>query len=820
MKKTPIRAVSVVIAASMMLSFAACNKKGGGGSSGSKETSHSGDKISAETPWFESKRFEVDLKQDSDRPVEYSYQNLVGANADKVLVMTSGYYEMPNESTIDWDTFDYNAYAFNYISIIDRATSNVEKTIDLSEHLTKGGYMESARYENDMIIAKLYNYDETTYESFYTELYIDPADGKLVKTVDLSGEAGGNFERSFQLGEYRVDTEMNWEDDHNSYFLYITSPDGNQQKIELKEAGKDYYDIPVVLSKDDETAIVPVSVDSGRKFFELNLKTGETQEVDKKDYEWLDLDMCYYPFTGEDGSVYFTSPVGIQKIDFKKKAMVKVFDYSWCNVNRSILSNLEIAEMTDDSFILCGDNYNSNPYEAYGNSEFVLIEFTRAKTNPHAGKTILELYSPYGYTQDKIADAILKFNETNNKYFIEVSDRYTALDDADYSDINSEDQMENVSLTSDAKLSNQLAMDILNGEGPDILMNVSNYGQLNSSNYLSDLSEYVGGLSSDKYFTNVIDASRVDGKLYNLPICFVVEGIHTDAKYAGKSGVGFTTEEYEKFLNETLNGKDIITSGQAYYFAKLYTAMADKFIVNGKADFSGPEFAALAEFVKDNVPENAKTYDELYADDDMVYSSYAVGASIIKADMGYEYAGPAMNSYCYGMSSYLSEIVQLQGSTAILGYPSADGRGPLLEPYISVAVSAQAFDTGACGEFVKMLLSDELQLDFAMKDNFVLSREAFREGGKACIDFYNGDGYEYYFGYYENEQAKRIKFSEKNIDDMEDIILSCSKTNTKDSAINLILIEEMPAYFSGQKDLNSVINIAQDRIQKVLDERG
>ena len=44
--------------------------------------------------------------------------------------------------------------------------------------------------------------------------------------------------------------------------------------------------------------------------------------------------------------------------------------------------------------------------------------------------------------------------------------------------------------------------------------------------------------------------------------------------------------------------------------------------------------------------------------------------------------------------------------------------------------------------------------------------------------------------------------------------------NSTDSEINIILIEEMPAYFTGQKDLDSVIAIAQDRVQKVLDERG
>lgn len=41
-----------------------------------------------------------------------------------------------------------------------------------------------------------------------------------------------------------------------------------------------------------------------------------------------------------------------------------------------------------------------------------------------------------------------------------------------------------------------------------------------------------------------------------------------------------------------------------------------------------------------------------------------------------------------------------------------------------------------------------------------------------------------------------------------------------DTEINIILIEEMPAYFLGKKGIEAVIKIAQDRAQKVLDERG
>lgn len=817
MKNTPIKLVSVALAASMMLSIAACNKKGGGSGfgSGSKEGSHSGKKIAADSPWYDSTRVDLNIDIENERDVEYSYQELAGMDKDHLYVITSGNYKMPPDNEIDWDTFNYNLYRFMQVSEIDRSTNKVNNSIDLMQFSTSNNeYVETVKFENDELTVKVTSYDDVTYEAQSKVLVLDPSTGKVLETRNLgSGEdSSGNFEKTFKIGDYSIDTECIWED-HAMYNLYVHSPDGDTTTIALEDKKTDYYDIPVILGTDDNTALVSVSTNGGYLYFELDLKECKIEPADEKKYEWLDLDYCYQPYTGEDGCTYFLSSIGVEKIDMKKKAMETVFDYSWCDVNRSILNNLTIAEISGDTILLCGENYVYQAYSSNDKSDFCIYEFTKAKTNPHAGKTILELYAPYGYTSDKIADAILMYNSTNANFFIEVSDRYSDYDDADYSDVNSDDDSEQISLTSDAKLSSQLAMDILNGEGPDILMNVSYYGQLNSPNYLTDLSSYVGKLSSDKYFTNVIDASRVDGKLYNLPICFVIEGIHTDAKYAGKSGVGFTTEEYEKFLKETLNGTDVINSGQPYYFAKLFNAMSDKFIVNGKADFSSPEFADLADFVKNNVPESAKSWDELYNYDDV---SYAVGAAIFKGDMGYESAGPAMNSYCYGLSTYLMETMQLQGATAILGYPSADGRGPLLEPYISVAVSAQAYDADACGEFVKMLLSDEIQLDLAMKDNFVINREAFREAGKVCVNYYNNEGRDYYF----YDAPKDISFSEKNIDDMESIILTCSRTNSKDAAINLILIEEMPAYFSGQKDLNSVIKIAQDRVQKVLDERG
>ena len=58
------------------------------------------------------------------------------------------------------------------------------------------------------------------------------------------------------------------------------------------------------------------------------------------------------------------------------------------------------------------------------------------------------------------------------------------------------------------------------------------------------------------------------------------------------------------------------------------------------------------------------------------------------------------------------------------------------------------------------------------------------------------------------------KFATEDIDNLEEVIQSCSTCDSVDAAINMIKIEEMPACFLGQRVLNSFVTIIQDSVQK------
>ena len=695
---------------------------------------------------------------------------------------------------IDNSKFNYNDYNFDYVAVVDRNTKKTVNTVDLHRGLDK----ELLSYE--FISSVVYLDGKITVKTQTKERDYDPFTGELLDTRASNLKDFGDRAETYKVGDYVIEVVMNW-DEYNGYgscTLNVKSPDGKVESIALKEAGVDIYSLTLLVLS-DTSAVIPVSTNKGNRFYELDLTTNKLTTAKADKYNWLDPDVLGFPMSGTDGSVYFSSGNSVYSVDASKKEIKEVFNPGWCSLNQGLMSGVDykLVECSYDTLIFIGRTKPGSVYESQP-SDFQIIEFVKADKNPNAGKTVLELYTDS--LDANIGEAILMFNEKNDKYYIEISDRYDDVDfSSDYGDLNtlSDDEWDKYELDFRARMSNALVMDIMSGDGPDILVNTSNYSQLYNSDCLADLSPYVKKFDSDNYFTNIIEGAKTGDKLYQLPVSFAIYGVLTDAKEAGKSGVGFTLDEYNSFVKNALNGTDMIMEGQAAYFSKLFNSSREKFIVDGKADFSVPEFKELADYVKDNVPEKRPSWDDV-------------------TDEIYNYVEIAPFSGIGGFYHIIGGSVK---DPTILGTPSLDGRGPMYTAQCSVAISAQAPNVDACGEFVKILLSDEIQSYIALNDMFVLNRIAYRRGAEAAFEYFNKGGSNSSMGFGPMSYQGK-KFTDKEIDRVEKVVLSCTKIMTEDSAISMILIEEMPAYFLGQKDLDAVVKIAQNRAQKVLDERG
>ena len=795
------KVVSVVLLFAAALSFASCGAEGSGGKT---------KKISADSAWYDAEIIDFKPELDTRKHVTAIEHDIAGSDDKYIAVYSTGAYFVS-----DGDNVSYKDWLISVVTLIDRTTKQTVKTLDLVNVLGEHIMPEGVEYADGKIWVLADTYDPDTCTSMNREYEIDPSTGKTTGR-DFStsgvGRIGYAGAYSYNIGKYRIVPETKITNDGLSYcILNVFLPDGTKEEIDIKDPADDIFEWGNIMAVNETTALIPVGTSREWKFFKLDLNSFKLSQAGKEEYSWVDIEKIGSIFNDPKGNSYLTTETGIQKLDFKNNKYEQILDFSWCAINRYYTSRLKIADCNDDKILLGGSYESVNSFQPPFIFDFVIIELTKASRNPYAGRTVIDLYLPDGRMNAIVSDAVIRFNENSKKYYIHITDRYCDryYPPAEY--IESDEEYVVSRTKEDADFSYELATDIANCDGPDILMNTSALGQLNNEDYLIDLSPYFSELNSDKYFKNIIDGAKTDGKLYQLPVCYTIKGIQTSPALAGKSGTGFTPGEYKDFVYDTLNGRDVIELTQTPYFALLFNNMSDRFIKDGKADLTGPEFAELAQYVKDNVMPGKRPKSE---DDEEGPSALSDPAVILKSNK-------ALYCNCPGITGYLVKRARLKEATTITGIPSTDGRGPMFGTNVSVAVSANAVNKEACIEFIKMLLTDEIQTEFVINDRFVLNREALRQGFSKAIEYFNTkEGQSNIFDYTEGTNVTiNTKFTTEDIDNLENVILSCRKADSADAAINMILIEEMPAYFAGQKTLDQVIPVMQNRIQKVLDER-
>lgn len=791
------------LAGVMLFGMAACKKNNQTSEVGQTRR---GQKISADDVWYNAKVTELDVSSILGGVTDLDYQSTttIGVAGDYCVVSLDAQRRIPDD--FDWEKDDYTEYIFNYLLCLDLNDYSIVQSIDINENSSDSTYYSNYAVSGDKITATKYTVDSKTYDTVESAVEIDPSTGEITEVdnpvdSDILEEienSDTNLERSFVFGEDRIETYYGYSD-KAFYKIRVTKDSGEDTLIDL-ESDKEVYDISNIIPLGDNKYVLVCSGEDLENGFILDTNALEITEDTTGTYNWANNSDMGQLYCAEDGSNYYSNDKGIFKLDTSTGESEMVVDYNYCGASKSILSyNPTILSIKDDTFILNASSYSNSVYDRSYLDTNMIIELTKADTNPNAGKTILELYSYGGYTENFIYDAISDYNNADNDYYIEFSTRYSvdeAYEDVNWDDMNNEDDYTNLQYGIEAQLSDQLAIDIMNGDGPDILLNTSSLGQLNNPDYLIDLSDKVASYSDADYFTNVINGSFTGDKLYQLPLGFAIVGIQTSGD-PGASGVGYTLDEYKDFVDDYCNGKDPRSAGQAYYFVTMFNTMFDTFIKDGNVDFSGEEFAALAEYCKDNVPEKATSWDEPAMDYGMeeIY---------------------AQDTQINSMYMYYQSIGQITGAgTGVYGGPSVDGRGPGFSALASIAISAQAIDTDACWDFVSTLLLEEYQEKIVDCNMNPISRAAFAVSAEKTIESAQSEDSSYYYG-----GSEEYDFKQADADRFEEICNSASYCVTGDASISVILTEEMPSYFSGQKDLAEVVDILQDRVQTVLDERG
>jgi ABC-type glycerol-3-phosphate transport system substrate-binding protein len=234
--------------------------------------------------------------------------------------------------------------------------------------------------------------------------------------------------------------------------------------------------------------------------------------------------------------------------------------------------------------------------------------------------------------------------------------------------------------------------------------------------------------------------------------------------------------------------------------------MSDAYIKGDSVDFDNKTFRELAEYIKENSGEIINTENDPFT-------------PVEKSSRG----------CVYDVGITLPHLIRFYGDSLkdirVMGLPSGDGRGPAIAVSLSVGISAQTNEKKVCVDFVKTLFSEEIQEKFAEYDTSTpVNVKAFKKAGLKSIEKYNAN-YNRNKSQYSRQELMSsglawCEVDKSAVDEYEKVIRSCSCSISEDPSISVIVKEEMPAYLTGQKSLDDVIKIINDRAKTVVSERG
>lgn len=355
----------------------------------------------------------------------------------------------------------------------------------------------------------------------------------------------------------------------------------------------------------------------------------------------------------------------------------------------------------------------------------------------------------------------------------------------------------------------RLQREIVSGTGPDLVNYGSGYatGDI-AGGYTENLLPALAG--QELYFDNILQAFTYQDGLYAVPLGFTLKSFVGAAEHLeGRKSwtIGELMECYEAQRDERIlypgeQKKDVfgtILSGSMEYYIDWET---------GKCDFDGEEFCAVMEFCN-RFPDQLEIADDFstkqtYPDDKALLLPISVADvfDICKAGIIFD-----------------------EREVTYIGFPVEDGCGTMIQSCGPVlAVSHNSAHTGAAIDFIEWCLDEDAQSELV--SGFPINRNALETRLSEAMEIEYGTGNDDTQKpvvkdtiLFEGDDPEELYcITQAQADELLELIGSANRRSTTDMEIYKILLEEIAAYFDGQKSLEETAGIIQSRVSMYVNE--
>ncbi|MBO5609730.1 MAG: extracellular solute-binding protein [Eubacterium sp.] len=489
---------------------------------------------------------------------------------------------------------------------------------------------------------------------------------------------------------------------------------------------------------------------------------------------------------GTDGyDLYYTTNSAVYGYNYDGNKSTEIVDFSSSGINSDCLIGFDM--ISADTLLCCtrdGDYTAPN----------VLEKYTKADASDVEDKNVLTVAS-IGSDNADFKQIVLDYNESQDENMIAI---------VDYSQ--AEDPM--------AKFS----ADVSAGTVPDLYYIQQSFGDMTinqcvAKGMFEDLTPYLEKdeeLSESDIIPSVYQNMLVDGKLY-----YTCPSVGVYSMVGNKSVIGenpgWDTTELKACVDSKPEGSEVFESYNKDNMlnAIMWGGLVDDYINwdKGECSFDSQDFKNLVEIC------NTGSNDE---------EAYLEGTGV---EMVGNKEVLLASAYCLNPSNYTAYSKAVDGNLVFKGYPSKRKSAGIFQLGTAVAMSSQCADKEAAWDFVRYLFTEDCQSKMYASGSGIPTRNDVFDV-YADTFTWTESGTDKYGNEIKIENVEdnsdpsysRKPVSQDDVKAFRAFVDTCGGYYGCDRKIWDIISEEAKAYFSGDKSLDDVCSIIQDRITTYVNE--
>lgn len=338
----------------------------------------------------------------------------------------------------------------------------------------------------------------------------------------------------------------------------------------------------------------------------------------------------------------------------------------------------------------------------------------------------------------------------------------------------------------------RLNAELVRGNGPDLIdlsdVNVGPYISLGILTDIYPLLDADSELQRELFISGILKLYEEDGHLYGISPGYRLETIMGKQALLGNPSE-WTVEKMHDLIDNLPEGSCFINNLGSLGFLRIVMQRGMGEFVDwegGTCTFNSDKFKELLLLAAamDTLP--------VFDDDEKAIAEEKVLANRL---------------YLSDLAEYAAASRMFKGEpVTCVGFPSSKGGGALVTPYLPIGI-CRGENQDAAWEFVKSLLGKEFQ-ESHIRFNFPLRVDSLQRLFQESVSTSMQIGL--------TEETLR----QEDCDALFEIISSTNSSRVFDASIWNIVEEEATAYFKGEKPLEQVIQVIQNRAQTYIQENG